>query len=196
VNSELGFRYRFPDGWTINQEETVVAHQFAWVDDPSAKTKNASPSQCSKNLLFVTKHPEGMRLNSFDPMALVIAVDPKCFPAITYPSSPTDQEAIQRSASQLLSHLQTPGSVTRAPARVRAFDNGGRVMLEISRPLSISTHEATLTTLLNVSRSVLTMPASGYWVIWIFVSGDDVDMDRLKATKIFLDAPSESSAVK
>lgn len=191
VNSELGFRYQLPDGWTVNDKETLVAHQFAWVDDPSAKTQTSAPSRCSKNLLFVTKHPGGMRSNSFDPMELMIAVDPNCFPAITYPKSPKDHEAIQRSVNQVQSHLQTPGTasgtVSGTPARVRAFDNGGRVMLEISRALSISTHEATLTTLLNVNRSVLMMPAGGYYVIWIFVSGDDVDMDRLKATKIFLD---------
>lgn len=196
VNSDLGLRYQFPDGWTVNEKETAVAHQFAWADDPSAKTETTSNSTCSKKLLFVTKHPEGMKLNSFDPMALLIAVDPNCFPAIPYPKSPADHETAQRSASQILSHLQAPGSVVRAPARVRAFDNGGRVMLEISRPLSISTNEATLTTLRNVNRSVLMTPAGGYWVIWIFVSGDDADMDRLKATKIFFDAPAESSAVK
>jgi hypothetical protein len=196
ANSELGFGYQLPDGWSVNEQETVVAHRFAWVDEPSAKTQTALPSQCSKRLLFVTKHPEGMRLNSFDPMALLIAVDPNCFPAIPYPKSPADRETAQRSASQILSHLQTPGSVVRAPARVRVFDNGGRVMLEVSRPLSISTNEATLTTLQNVNRSVLMMPAGGYWVIWIFVSGEDAEMDRLKATKIFFDVPAKSSAVK
>ncbi len=196
VNSELGLRYQFPDRWTVNEKETAVAHQLAWADDPSAKTENTSNSACSKKLLFVTKHPEGMLLNSFDPMALLIAVDPNCFPAIPYPQSSADHETAQRSASQILSHLQTSGSVVRAPARVRAFDNGGRVMLEVSRPLSISTKEASLTTLRNVERSLLVMPARGYWVIWIFVSGDDADMDRLKATKIFFDAPVESPAVK
>ena len=155
MNAELGLRYEFPNGWTVNEKETAVAHQFVWADNPSAKVENSSNGACSKRLLFVTKHPEGMLLNSFDPMALLIAVDPSCFPAIPYPRSSADHETAQRTAGQILSHLQTPGSVVRAPARVRTFDNGGRVMLEVSRPLSISTNEASLTTVRNVSRSVL-----------------------------------------
>jgi hypothetical protein len=179
ANPDLGLRYQLPGGWTVGEKETAVSHQFAWVDDPSAKTPSSSPRLCSKNLLFVTKHPEGMKLNSFDPMALVIAADPTCFREITYPKSVKEREAIQKSASQFLSHLQAPGSVVRGAARVRAFDNAGKVMLEISRPLSITTREVTfasITTIQNVNRSILTMPVNGYWVIWIFVSGDDVDM--------------------
>jgi len=140
-----------------------------------------------------------MALSGFDPMALIIAIDPTCFPEISFPKSTKEREAIQRAAGQILSHLQTPGEVVRAPARVRAFDNAGRVMLDISRPLSITTREVTLgsrATIRNVDRSVLILPTGNYWVAWIFVTGDDVDMDYLKATKIFLDGPSDSSSIK
>ncbi|MGB8064354.1 MAG: hypothetical protein WCF26_20870 [Candidatus Sulfotelmatobacter sp.] len=198
TNSELGFRYQLPKGWAVNDKETTLAHEFAWADNPGSRTQS-SQSQCSKNLLFVTKHPEGMKLNSFDPMALMIAVDPECFPEITLPKSATERDLVQKAAAQVLRHLDTPGSVVRAQARVRAFDNAGRVMLEISRPLSMTTREVSLgslTTIRNVNRSVLLLPAGGYWAVWIFVSGDDVDMDTLKTTKIFFDAAGESSATK
>src|SRR5271155_80210 len=187
INSELGLRYQIPGGWTAGEKEVVASHKFAWVDDPSTKEQRASANQCSKNLLLVTKHPEGMALNGFDPMALMIAIDAACFPEITFPKSKTDKDAIQRFASQILAHLQNPGDAVRAPARVRAFENGGRVMIEVSRPLQITTHEIALgprTMIRNVDRSVLIVPAAGYWVAWIFVSGDDVDMDYLKASKI------------
>ncbi len=199
VNSELHLRYQLPDGWAVSEKETVASHQFSWADKPSAKDQQTPTIQCSKNLLFVTKHPEGMTLSGFDPMELIIAIDPTCFPEINFPKSTADHEAIQRAAGQFLSHLQTPGAVVRAPARVRAFENGGRLMLDISRPLSITTREITLgsrTMIRNVDRSVLMLPARGYWIAWIFVSGDDVDMDYLKATKIFLDEPGDSSSVK
>ena len=199
ANPDLGFRYQLPSGWSVNERETTAVHQFAWMDDPGTKTQTQSPSACSKTLLFVTKHPEGMKLNSFDPLALMVAIDPACFPEIVFPKSATERDAIQKAAGQILGHLQTPGSAVRGPARVRAFDNAGRVMLEISRPLSITTREValgSLTTVRNINRSVLAMSASGYWVLWIFVTGDDVDMDYLKATKIFLDPPGDSPAKK
>jgi hypothetical protein len=195
VNSVLGLRYQFPEGWTVNDKITTVAHQFTWVDQPGAKSQSGSPTQCSRNLLFVTKHPEGMETNSFDPMALMVAVDPACFPEIALPRSLTDRDAVQKAAAQALQHLQTPGAVVRAPARVRAFDNAGTVMLEVWRPLSFTTREPRRgagATIRNVDRSVLMMQAGGYWIVWIFVSGDEVDMDKLKATKIFLDTPGES----
>jgi len=199
VNPVLGLRYQFPEGWTVNDKITTVPHQFTWVDQPGAKTPGGSTTQCSRNLLFVTKHPEGMETNSFDPMALMVAVDPACFPEITFPRSLTDRDAVQKAAAQVLQHLQTPGAVVRAPARARAFDNAGTVMLEVWRPLSFTTREPRRgagATIRNVDRSVLMMPAGGYWIVWIFVSGDDVDMDKLKSTRIFLDVPGESPANK
>jgi hypothetical protein len=199
VNSNLGLRYQFPEGWTVNDKTMTVPHQFAWIDHPGDKTQNLSRTQCSKNLLFVTQHPEGMVTNSFDPLALVVAVDPTCFPEITLPRSVTDHDAVQKAAAQVLQHLDAAGSVVRAPARVRAFDNAGTIMLEVSRPLSLTTREVRLgriTTLRNVDRSVLMMQAGDYWVVWIFVSEEAADMDKLKATKIFLDTHSESPANK
>jgi hypothetical protein len=199
VNSALGLRYQFPEGWTVNDKIATVPHQFTWVDQLVAKTQSGSPTLCSRNLLFVTKHPEGMETNSFDPMALMVAVDPACFPEITFPKSVTDHDGVQKTAAQVLQHLQTPGAVVRAPARARAFDNAGTVMLEVWRPLSFTTRELKRgagATIRNVDRSVLMMQAGGYLIVWIFVSGDDVDMDKLKATKIFLDAPGEPPANK
>jgi hypothetical protein len=129
-NAELGFRYQFPSGWIVNdkatQERAVAAgYQFVWADDPSAKREGKVAHQCTKDLLFVTQYPEEMRSNGFNPLAFLIAADPKCVPGVAFPSSVKDHEAIQRIANQLGVFFKTSSVTSRSPSRIRAFDNAG-----------------------------------------------------------------------
>jgi hypothetical protein len=201
-NAELGFRYQFPDGWIVNDKATqqkaiADGYQFVWGEDTSAKRSRKAARQCTKDLLFVTRYPEGMRVNGFNPMAFLIAADPKCAPSITFPSTVNDHEAIQRITSQLGIYFKTSTISARSPTRIRAFDNGGRVMLETSQSFSISTHQPGRDTFQNIRSSVLTMKAGEYWVMWMFASDDDVQLDKLRASKIFFDAaPAEPAETK
>ena len=70
-NAELGFRYEFPAGWSVNGKATqanaiATGQQFVWADDTPVRRDANAARQCSKNLLLVTRHPEEMRLNGFN----------------------------------------------------------------------------------------------------------------------------------
>jgi hypothetical protein len=200
-NAELGFKYQFPHGWVANdknvQEKAIVAgHQFAWGDDGFAKSGKRSASPCAKNLLLVTKYPEEMRLNQFNPAALLIAADPRCAPGVVFPSSVKDQVAIQEIVKHLGIFFKTLPITSRGPAQIRSFDNGGRVLLEVSQAFSVYSHDPGSATAQNIRSSTLIMQAGKYWVMCTFVSSDDVELEHLRATKFFFDpvptGPSES----
>jgi len=194
-NADLGFRYEFPSGWTVSdkatQEKVIRAgHQFVWADDVSAKGQHKA-AQCSKALLLVLRYPEEMRLNEFNPQAFLVAADPRCLPGASFPRDVKDREAIQRIAGHLGIYFKASSTTSTAAPRVRAFDNAGRVMLEVSQPFFISQHEAGSTTLQNIQSSFWIMKAENYWVMLMFASADDAQLQKLKTTKVFFDSGSE-----
>jgi hypothetical protein len=69
-------------------------------------------------------------------------------------------------------------------------------MVEISQSFITSTHEPGSTTVQNISSSILVMRAHDSWVMWMFASADDAQLDRLKATKIFFDEGSPGPEAK
>jgi hypothetical protein len=193
-NADLGFRYEFPPGWTVSdkatqEKEIRAGHQFVWADDVSRG--RPKPTQCSKALLLVSRYPEEMRLNEFNPEAFLVVADPRCLPGASFPSNVKDREAIQRIAGHLGIYFKTSDATSMAPPRVRAFDNGGRVMLEVSQSFSISRHEAGNTTLQNIQSSLWIMKAENYWVMLMFASADDAQLQKLRATRVFFDSASE-----
>jgi|SRR5579872_144874 hypothetical protein len=189
-NSELGFRYEFPAGWHVSDQPRTPEHQFGWKDDPSGKS---DIERCSKTLLFVTMHNEGMRINGFDPMALVIAVDPGCFPPIPFPKSEGDHEASRDIVKQILNHLKTPEVAAKSTSRVHPFTYAGRVIVEFSQSFSIAIHESGGRGLENLLSSVAVTLTGRYWAIWIFVAGNDADLGTLKSSKIFFESQSSQS---
>lgn len=186
-NSELGFRYEFPAGWHVSDQPKTAEHQFGWKDDPSGKS---AIERCSKTLLLVTKHNEGVRINGFDPMALVIAVDPGCFPPIPFPQSPGDQKAVVDVVMQVLNHLKTPEVAAKSTSRVHPFAYAGHVIVEFSQSLSVAIHESGARGLENILSSVAVTSTDRYWTIWIFVAGNDADLGTLKSSKIFFESQS------
>jgi hypothetical protein len=194
-NAELGFRYQFPHGWVVNDKATQeralqAGRQFVWGDDTSTKREKKAARQCTKTLLVATPYPEDMRLDRFDPMVFLVAADPRCVPGINFPSSVKDHEAIQRIAGQLGTYFKTSTITSKSPAHIRAFDNAGHVMLEISQSFSTSSYQPGVTTLQSIRSSILVMQARDYWVMWMFASDDDPQLEQMRATKIFLDSPA------
>ena len=185
LNSALGFRYQFPAGWNVSDQAARTEHQFGWKDDPSGRS---ATSQCSKKLLFATKHSEEMRINGFDPMVVVIAVDPGCFPTIAFPNSADNREAARKVVEQVLDHLLTPPLVGKTPSSVHPFEYDGRVVLEFSQSFSLAIHELGGRGVENVLSSVAVTQTAQYWVMWIFAAASEADLGTLKSTKIFFDA--------
>jgi hypothetical protein len=197
-NSDLGFRYQFPDGWTpydksMQADMADAGHQFVW-RGPFTEREHAPGNECTKNLLFLTRYPEGMRLNRFNPVVLVMAMDPKCSPEVTFPASVKDRDAVQHIASLFVNSFKTARMTSLGSVRVRAFDNAGRVMLEISQSSSLVTSAPGSTVTYNIRTSLLLMQAGEYWVMWFFATDDDAELEQLRKTKIvFNTAPTPAT---
>jgi|HubBroStandDraft_6_1064221.scaffolds.fasta_scaffold391880_2 hypothetical protein len=192
-NAELGFRYEFPVGWSVSdkavQAKAVVAgYQFVWADDTSARREANAARQCSKSLLLATKYPEEMHVNEVNSLALLIAADPNCLAGASFPRTVKDQAAIQQIANHLGTYFKTSTTTSQGPIQIRAFENAGRIMLEVSERFSINRHEPGTTTVQHIRSSVLIMKAEKYWVMWMFASGDDGQLEKLRGTKMFFDA--------
>jgi hypothetical protein len=195
---ELGFRYEFPKGWAVNEPARIIKleHQFVWEEDKPGKGDSKAAAQCSKTLLFVSEHPDGMQTNEYDPMASLTAVDSECIPGTTFPVSVNDRGQIQSVADQVIIHLKPPTLLNRTPAQIRAFNNGGRVMLEISRSLTLDTRSPQRRNLQNIKSSMLVMEAKQYWIIWTFASADDRNLDKMRASKIYFDTVESPATPK
>jgi hypothetical protein len=191
-NQGLGLRYQFPRGWNVNnrasQKKTLEARrQFVWADDMTPNNEKNSAHHYSKGLLLVTQYPEEMRLDGFNPVAFLIVADPNCIPGSSFPKTVKENEAIQRIASHLGTYFKTLPLTSTSTPRIRAFDNGGRVMLEISDSFSMNTREPGRESFRTVRSSVVVAQARDYWVMWMFASDNDIQLDQMRKSKIFLD---------
>jgi hypothetical protein len=192
-NADLGFRYEFPAGWIVNDKATQAhavsaAQQFVWADDMQARSKSKA-GRCSKGLLLVSRYPEEMRVTEFIPMAFLIVADPGCLPGVSFPNDVKDAEAIRRIAGNLGTYFKVSSVNSPSVPRVRAFNNAGRVMLEVSQPYTIYSHEPGTSTVQNVRSSIWIMKAEKYWLMLMFASADDAQLEKLRATsKVFFDS--------
>lgn len=189
-NSELGIRYEFPRGWTADdmpaqQRAISEGRQLIWVDDsdPTLKHKRKT-RQCAKDLLLVTQYPEGMLVNEFNPLVQMIAADPLCAPEATFPAKVEDQRSIQQVASQVGMYFKTASVRSRSASQIRAYNNGGHVILEVSQRLTIYNHQPGVDTIQEVQTSVFIAQAGKYWLMWMLAGGDDGQLARLRASKI------------
>jgi len=200
-NPDLGLRYEFAKGWVVNDEKTerrTIADQiqFVWAKDISPRRSSEKGRQCAKSLLFVTRYPEEMKTNDFNPFVFVIAADPECITA-SPPRDTKDQETIQRIAAQLGVYFETVNikELKQPPAKVHAFENSGRVIVERDARYLVTWVSSDIP-YAEVSTSIEVIPGGKYWTIFMFGGGDDAQLAWLKATKITFDSPTPSSEEK
>ena len=116
-----------------------------------------------------------------------MAVDPVCAPGIAFPKTMDDHEAIQRVASYSMRYFQQESFQSTGSAHVRALNAAGRVMLEVSQSLSVTVPGSREPVV--APSSVILMQADDYWIIWMFASNSQAELDELRKTKIFFDVP-------
>lgn len=197
-NDELGFRYQFPPGWvvmsrTAQQSGPQPGRQFVTGNSPTAQQEHEAASQCTRDLLFVTRHlEEDSRLGQFNSKILLAVVDPNCAPGSRFPRTVDDREAIQQIARLVVQYFRTSVMSPAAPARVRAFNSAGRTTIEISQAFAVPAPGQPDP--VAVFYSTLVTEIDDCWVIWIFSAGDKKELEELRNTKIFFDAPVISPA--
>jgi hypothetical protein len=168
-NAGLGFRYEFPSGWVLNDKAT---HH----------------DNCTKTLLFVSRYQKGTtQTEQINPLVIVMAVDPVCASGIAFPKTVDDHEAIQRLASYSMRYFQQESFQSTGAAHVRALNASGRVMVDVSQSLSVTVPGNKEPVI--APSSVILMQANEYWIIWMFASNSQAELDELRKTKIFFDVP-------
>lgn len=190
-NQELGLRYEFPSGWIVNDKATQAKaiadqRQFVWADD-NRGTGGGNPTPCSKGLLLLTRRPEGMLADGFNSLGFLIAANPRCLPGVAFPTTVKDHDAIEKIGSNLGIYFKAQEGTVASPGRVRAFDVGGRIMLEVSQTFQINSHRPGNAIYQSVNSSVLIMQSGDYWIMLMCVTADAPDMQKLRTSKIFFD---------
>ena len=194
-NPDLGLRYEFPKGWAVNDKKTqrdsiAAQDQLAWTEDVAPRRKAHSRRQCAKELLFVTHYPENMRTNGFNPFVLLIVADPQCIDGPTSPTSAKDQDVIQRIAANIGMYFETLNIRAIERPRIHAFENSGRVILELSARYGLTTVDPATARYFEVMTSTVVIPMGKYWLVAMFAGGDDAELDWLRATKMYFESPS------
>jgi hypothetical protein len=192
-NAELGFRYEFPQGWVLlskaNEERMAdTGHQFMWGNSPATQQEHEAADQCAKNLLFVRRNLEASKNGQFNPIVLLVVADPECAPGSIFPKTVDDRKAVQEIGRQFMEYFRTAAMSSTGPARVRAFNNAGRIMVDISQSFTVSAPAQPMPT--TILSSTVLMQAGEYWLMWMFAAGDKGELEELRNTKIFFDDPA------
>ena len=153
-------------------------HEFIWGNSPTVQKEHELASQCSKDLLFVTRHLEGSATGEFNPLVLLVVGDPKCAPGSSFPKAVDDRAAIQQIAKQFAQYFRAVGMPTTEPPKVRAFDNAGRIMIEISQSFAMAAPGQSDPTI--IVSSLLLMQAGDYWVMWMFEAGNKKELEEIR----------------
>jgi hypothetical protein len=183
TNEQLGFSFRFPAGWVIadkatQEKVTETGHQAAWGNDPAAAREHELLQQCSRNLLWVTKYPEGTHTDDVNPLIAIVALDPACVPGASLPKSTEDVDAIRGLAGQFSQYLSSTPFMGKGRNSVSAFTLENRIMLDLSSAFSVDVPNEMRT--LNVFTSMIFTKEKGYWVMWFFMDGRQSGLDKLR----------------
>lgn len=197
TNDALGFRYQFPAGWIVDDEETQgrvteAGHQFVWGANPSAAREHELSQQCERTLLSVTKYPEGTKAEETHPLIAVMAFDSSCFPMKHFPTLSDDPETIRGAIEQIVQTFAGP--LEGGPVKFRgdtfgeAFGLEGHLVLQVSVSFAVKPPSSTLRR--TVYTSLEFTEAKSYFVAWIFMSGSQAELRELKNTRISFNSSS------
>ena len=199
TNDALGFEYELPGGWVTNDKATLArtmktGHQFASGYSPSAARGHELFEQCARVLLFVTKYPEGAKIEELNSLVYVIAADPACFPNAHFPTSVIDRDGMRLSARQFMdSFAGTPFVAKWEESSVNASAVQGHLMLDVTGSLAVDSSSRKLP--LNVFTSCVFTETKGYRVAWGFESGSLEGLQKLKKSKIGFVSPSPMAPI-
>jgi len=139
----------------------------------------ADSASISGKITFEGKAPK--------PKKIPTDADPKCAAGSRFPKTVDDHEAVQQVAKQIVEYFRiVPTATAGGPARVRAFNNAGRVMIEISQSFTM---DAPASPQPDILSSISLIQDGDYWVLWMFAAGSKGELDELRRSKIFFDDP-------
>jgi hypothetical protein len=192
ANSALGFSYEFPAGWYLADKATQerltdTGHQATWGNSASAAREHESVQNCSKVLLWANKYPVGTQTENINPMVIVVAVDPDCFPGSKFPTSIDDQGSAKEIGEAMVRSFQG-SQLPMQEMKLAILTVQGHIFVDVTgvghvpvlgHPAPVEVHAATLLT-----------TVSNLWIGWLFGSGSKVELQELKNTKLTFSNPT------
>lgn len=187
VNAALGLSYEFPVGWYVadkaTQDKVIEAgHQAAWGNSPDAAREHETVQNCMRALLWTTKYPEGTPTKEVNPLIVLSVADPDCFPAIRFPTSSDDQETISQVGQALVRSFQGAPLFGQGNIRLGTLTAQGHFFLVVSgeSKMNLPGRSAPV----EAHNSMVITSANNFWLVWIFSSGSEAELQELKNTNI------------
>lgn len=189
-NEELGFRYEFPQDSVLvkkarGEEFAPGVLDFMFGNSPTVQMQHEAADQCTRGLLLVRRFPNNPATEEFNPTIILLAADPRCISESPFPKTVDDRDSLPQIASRTVAHFSTADFSPTNAAKVRSFKNGDHVMIEVLQSFALrGPRQGEQQPVLS---SILMMEAGNYWVIWLFAADKQVELQKLRSTKIFFD---------
>ena len=183
VNPYFGFSYRFADGWHLLGDANPENAGPGASAQASRPRIPGPPEKCSRALLQATRDAEPGETQSFPPIITVVAADPGCFALdAKFPTSLRDQETMQLFGQAMVRAFSGTQLTRQDSVTLRGVNVDGHIFLEMPNDTAIPVPGSTL--LKKIHSSLVLTSIKDYWVIWIFQSESESELDKIMKTAI------------
>jgi len=193
VNSYFGFSYRFADGWHVAGDPKPEGAGLAAPGQALRPAIPGPPEKCSRGLLRATRDAEPGEAQSFRPEIMVVAADPGCFALdAKFPTSLHDEQAMQLFGQAMVRAFSGTQLTRQDSVTLRGVNVDDHIFLEMPNDTAIPVPGSTL--LKKIHSSLVLTSIKDYWVVWIFQSESESELDQIMKSAIsFAGEASESS---
>jgi len=200
-NQSLGFRYRIPAGWTLEEEGAVEpaierSRRSTYEDPWLGAGERELMKVCGRTLLSAwAKRPDANGQLSYDDFGevTVSAASMACFPGSRFPTTSTDRRAVE----DFLLQLRLTHPILQSMRDAKAFTAGGGVVIYLHGTVAFTVPDDALSRRLSIAMAVTSR--RGYLLTWFLAAPHDGELKELMEEKIAFDAEppvKEASAAK
>lgn len=192
-NRSLGFSYRIPENWTLEDEGAVEpalerVHQRSDPFDPpgAGRAEHELAQVCERTLFSAWAERPGTDGHlSYDDFGEVTAAaaPAACFPGLNFPANSADREAVKDFLLQFgLTH-----PIVREMRDAKAFSSGDNVFIFLHGTVALKVSDDNLARRLSVGMSIT--ERNGYLLTWFFAAPHDTELRDLLEQRASFDPP-------
>jgi hypothetical protein len=199
-NDALGFSYEFPAGWhvldQVAQEKLMnAASRDFYPRRASSRSGDPSPDErearalCIRVLLWTTKHPQTVTdvhpLASVNPLAIVLAIVPDCYPGLTVPVKGSEGKYVREDIEGLDMVFTGSSLMGDDDQKIRNFTQHDRSFVQVStiRTTYIQADAAEKT----IRSEFILTQVKGYWLAWLLLSDNPSELQQLQKLQVQFD---------
>ncbi len=198
-NAQIGFRYEFPKGWSIEPkgavEPAVERYRKKVGDDPGMGPRERDVVKACRRTLFSAwkskPGPDGqVPYDEFGEITLS-AMPLSCFPNLKFPDNPKDADAVRR----FLVGFSFTQPLQRDMRDARSYEADGKTMLLTLGTIAYKEEGDALSRRISVALAIT--QHRGYLLVWLFAAPHDSELRELMNAKVSFDPdPATAQASK